>query len=162
MNASKVTVVGDATTGSVITPSENNPIYGYVKLTQRTSIVDDNGFLRVKPISTLLHAPVAELQLMNFYAGQELPGKIVIQESLEPFNQKNPRKDLKIAGSTGIVCTLNGQPIYRRTIYKQDSFAENKLIQHDNVEQLRNAYAAESGKSSAIKPNTAEDFSIGA
>jgi hypothetical protein len=36
------------------------------------------------------------------------------------------------------------------------------LIQHDNVEQLRNAYAAESGKSSAIKPNTAEDFSIGA
>jgi adenine specific DNA methylase Mod len=99
---------------------------------------------------------------MNFYAGQELPGKIVIQESLEPFNQKNPRKDLKIAGSTGIVCTLNGQPIYRRTIYKQDSFAENKLIQHDNVEQLRNAYAAESGKSSAIKPNTAEDFSIGA
>jgi hypothetical protein len=160
MNASKVTVVGDPTTKAVIVVSENNPIYGYVKLTQKVSIVDDNGFLRLKPISTLLHSTVEELEAMNFYAGQELPGKIVIQESLKPFNEKAPQRDLKVAGSTGIVCTLNGNPIYRRTIYKADSSMENTLIQHDNVEQLRTAYAT-AGRSSAIKPNTSEDFSIG-
>ena len=43
---SKVTVVADATTGAVITQSVNNPEYGYVKLAQTRTTIDDNGFLR--------------------------------------------------------------------------------------------------------------------
>jgi hypothetical protein len=43
---------------------------------------------------------------MGFYAGQELPGTIVIEESLTPFNKKAPERDLKIAGETGIVCRV--------------------------------------------------------
>jgi len=160
MNTSKVKVVADATTGSVINLSVNNPEYGYVRLEQKRSIVDDNGFLRVKPVSTLLHGTVSELKAAGFFAGQELNGQIVIQERLTPFNEKSPEKDLKVAGSTGIVCTLEGQPIYRRTLYTAVSNAADTLIKHDNVEQLRNAYAAQAGKSSAIKPNLSEDMSI--
>ena len=160
MNQSKVKVVADATTGSVINLS-TNPIYGYVKLEQKRSIVDDNGFLRMKPVSTLLHSTVTELEAAGFYNGQELPGQIVIQERLTPFNEKAPQKDLKVAGSTGIVCTLEGAPIYRRTIYRTDINAQDVTIKHDNVSQLREAYAVQVGKSSAIEnARPTEDFNI--
>jgi hypothetical protein len=160
MNQSKVKVVADATTGSVINLS-TNPIYGYVKLEQKRSIVDDNGFLRMKPVSTLLHSTVTELEAAGFYNGQELPGQIVIQERLTPFNDKAPQKDLKVAGSTGIVCTLEGAPIYRRTLYRTDINAQDVTIKHDNVSQLREAYAVQAGKSSALESaRPTEDFNI--
>ncbi len=68
---SKVTVAGDATTNSVIVVSENNPEFGHVKLEQTRSIIDDNGFLKRKVISTLIHGNVDELRQMNFFIGQE-------------------------------------------------------------------------------------------
>jgi hypothetical protein len=156
----KVKVVGDATTGSVITLS-GNAQFGYVRLEQVRSVIDDNGFLRRKPVSTLIHGDINELKAMNFYAGQELPGQIVIKEALEPFNSKTPERDLKVAGSTGIVCTFEGQPIYRKTAYTTASNAQDTLIKHDNVDQLRDAYAVQAGKSSAIEnARPAEDLSI--
>jgi hypothetical protein len=87
-----------------------------------------------------------------------LDGKIVVEESLEPFNKKNPERDLKVAGETGIVCTIGGLPIYRRTKFTFNANAtDTATIQHDNVEELRAAYAAQNAKN-AIQPN--EDFSI--
>lgn len=156
MNA-KVKVVADAT-GAVVNVSANNPEYGYVRFEQVRSIIDDNGFLRRKPISTLVHGTVEELRAMQFYGGQELPGSIIIQESLAPFSAKNPERDLKVAGDTGIVCTLEGQPIYRRTMYSAASNAQDTLVKHDNVEQLRAAYATQT-KVNAINPSASE-FSI--
>lgn len=156
----KVKVVGDATTGSVITMS-GNAKFGYVRLEQVRSVIDDNGFLRRKPVSTLIHGEVEELKAMNFFAGQELPGQIIIKEALEPFNSKTPERDLKVAGSTGIVCTFEGAPIYRKTVYTTASNAADTLIKHDNVDQLREAYAIQEGKSSAIEnARPAEDLSI--
>jgi len=77
---------------------------------------------------------------------------------LTPFNKKNPERDLKIAGDTGIVCTVNGQPIYRRSTYSAASNAQDTLIKHDNVEQLRSAYAQ--ANSSAIRNAAGQDFNI--
>jgi hypothetical protein len=156
MNA-KVKVVADAT-GAIVNVSSNNPEYGYVRFEQVRSVIDDNGFLRRKSISSLVHGTVEELTAMNFYAGQELPGSIIIQESLAPFSAKSPQRDLKIAGDTGIVCTVDGQPIYRRTMYSAASNAQDTLVKHDNVEQLRAAYA-EQTKVNAINPSASE-FSI--
>jgi hypothetical protein len=153
---STVKVVADATTGAVITQSENNPDYGYVRLEQPRTIIDDNGFLRTRKISTLVHGMVSELQEANFYAGQELPGKIIVTESLTPFNKKDPNRDLKIAGDTGIVCTIKGAPIYRKTVYTIASNTEDVLIKHDNVDQLRAAYVAVD-KNKAIQPNNSFD-----
>jgi hypothetical protein len=154
---SKVLVVADATTGSVINVSSNNPEYGYVKLQQAKTTVDDNGFLRRQVLTALIQAPIDVLKEMNYYGGQILPGTLVIEESLTPFNKKNPERDLKIAGKTGIVCRLEDQPIYRRVKYSQNPDAHNKTIEHTNVEELREAYNAQSA-AAAIKPNG--DFAI--
>ncbi len=154
--SAKVVVLGNEQ-GSVITVSENNPEYGFVKVAQVRTMFDDNGFIRAKKVNALIPGTVEELQIANFFVGQELPGMVLIKESLTPFNEKDPSRDLKIAGSTGIVCSVNGQPIYRKTIYTNMSNSEDVLVQHDNVEQLRDAYAA-SQSSKAITANTEFDI----
>jgi len=157
---SKVIVLSDETTGTVVNVSQNNPEYGYIRVQQVRTMIDDNGFLRRKPVSALIPGTLAELQESGFFSGQQLDGKIVVEESLEPFNDKTPERDLKIAGETGIVCTLGGLPIYRRTKFSFDTTGADTLIKHDNVEELRAAYAV--GQSKAIKnARQSDDFSIG-
>jgi hypothetical protein len=156
---SKVKVVADATTNSVITVSQNNPEYGFVRLEQTRTMFDDNNFLKLKVVSTLIHGTVSELQAAGFYAGQELPGKIVVTESMEAFNAKNPERDYKVAGNTGIICTLGGSPIYRKTTYSTASNVEDTLVRHDNVEQLRQAYSAQS-KTTISTPNVNFDTQV--
>ena len=155
---SKVIVLADETTKSVVNVSVNNPEYGYIRVQQVRTLVDDNGFLRRKVITALSPGLISELSEMGFFAGQQLDGKVVIEESLEPFNKENPEKDLKIAGETGIVCTYAGLPIFRRTKFSFDASAPDMLIKHDNVDELRAAYQAQKGNK-AILPN--EEFSIG-
>jgi hypothetical protein len=155
--SSKAVIVADATTGSVINMS-SNPEFGYVRVEQSVNQYDDNGFLRRKKLSAIISAPIGDLQEAGYYAGQLLDGKIIIQESTTPWNEKNPERDLKVAGETGIVCTVEGQPIYRRTLVSFINDAQDDLIQHDNVDQLRTAYAQSSGSVKAMKPST--DFDI--
>lgn len=153
---SKVTVLADEKTGAVVNVSENNADYGFIRVQQQRTMIDDNGFLRRKSISALVPGTVSELTESGFYAGQQLDAKIVVEESLEPFNTKTPERDLKIAGETGVVCTLGGLPIYRRTMLSFDATTADALIKHDNVDELRAAYDAQKSKS-ALQPNA--DFS---
>jgi L-ascorbate metabolism protein UlaG (beta-lactamase superfamily) len=83
--------------------------------------------------------------------GQELPGRVVIRESLKPFNDKDPSRDLKIAGDTGVVCKVNGQPIYRKTIYTDVAAVEEVQIAHDNIDEIRAANRVVTN-SKALKP----------
>lgn len=156
MNA-KVKVLASET-GAVITLSENKPEYGFIRVEQARTMIDDNGFLRRRVVSALIPGLVTDLQAEGYYAGQEIPGKVIVKESLTAFNDKTPERDLKIAGDTGIVCKFEGNPIYRKTQFTLTSNSEDVLIKHDNVDELRSAYAIQSGKSQAIKPNT--DFAI--
>lgn len=153
---SKVTVIADET-GSVITLSENNADYGYYRVQQARTMIDDSGFAHRKVLTALIPGLVEDLKAMALYANQQIDGKIVIEESLTPFNKKNPDRDLKIAGDTGIVCTIGGLPIYRRTKFTLNQNATDTSVEHDNIEELRAAYAAQE-KSKAIQPN--EDFTI--
>jgi hypothetical protein len=155
---SKVYVVGDPTTKAVIVQSKVNPEYGYVKVVQTKQLVDVNGFLRRIQVPALIHGYVGELKLGGYYANQELNGRVVIRESLTPFNEKDPSKDLKVAGTTGVVCKVNNQPIYRKTVYTDMSTLQEQLIQHDNVEEIRASFRAQQASTAAIKPN--EEFSI--
>jgi hypothetical protein len=158
---SKVTVLADETTGAVVNVSQNNPDYGYIRVQQIRTMIDDNGFLRRKPVSALIPGTVDELQATGFFAGQQLDGKIIVEESLEPFNEKEPSRDLKIAGETGIVCTLGGLPIYRRTKMSFDNSVSDTLVKHDNVEELRNAYqAASKSNTDAINNASGQEFTV--
>lgn len=161
---SKVRVMPDAS-GAVIVQSKNNPDYGYVRLEQiRTLIDDESGFLRRKTVSTLLHGTVEDLQLSGFTANQELPGKVIVQEALEPFNKRDPEREIKKAGETGIVLKLEGNPIYRRTIYTTTPSMEDVIVKHDNKVELQKAYAdknVESEIKSAVNPgNSTFDLNV--
>lgn len=155
---STVKVVADATTGAVVKISDNNPDFASVRLEQVRTVIGNNNFIERKVVSTLLQGAAADLTAMGFYAGQELPGTIVIEESMTPFNKKTPERDLKVAGETGIICTVGGQPIYRRAVYSTASNAQDTLIKHDNVEQLRSAYAQ--ANSAGIRNAAGQDFNI--
>jgi len=126
---SNVIIVGDAT-GNVINVSEN-PEFGYIRLRQETLRIGKGGWLRFENRTALVHGTMTDLMKVNYKAGQQLPGKIVVKESLVPFNEKNPDRDLKIAGKTGVVLRVNDQPIYRQTFYTTDESATDELIQHD-------------------------------
>jgi hypothetical protein len=155
---STVKIVADATTGAVVRVSENNPDFASVRVEQTRMVIGNNNFIERKTVSALLQGSTADLTLMGFYAGQELPGTIVIEESMTAFNKKAPERDLKVAGDTGIICTVGGLPIYRRAVYSSASNAQDTLIKHDNVEQLRSAYSQTN--SSAIRNAAGQDFNI--
>jgi hypothetical protein len=157
---SKVIVTADATTNSVVNVSEN-PEWGYLRVEQIRTMVDDNGFLKRKSVSAIVPGLLSDLQASGFFAGQQLDGKIVVEESLEPFNKKNPERDLKVAGETGIVCTYGGLPIYRRTKFSLDGTMQDTLIKHDNVEELRAAYAnSQRANTEALKNAAGQDFNL--
>jgi hypothetical protein len=157
---STVKVVADATTGATVIVSPNNPDFASVRLEQVRTVIGNNNFIERKTVSTLLQGSTTDLLAMGFYAGQDLEGKIVIEESLAPFNKKNPERDLKIAGDTGIVCTVEGSPIYRRAIYSLASNASDTLVKHDNIEQLRTAYNKANQTNSSAITSAASDFNI--
>jgi len=157
---SKVIVTADATTNSVVNVSEN-PEWGYLRVEQIRTMIDDNGFLKRKSVSAIVPGLLSDLQASGFFAGQQLDGKIVVEESLEPFNKKTPERDLKVAGETGIVCTYGGLPIYRRTKFSLDGSMQDMLIKHDNVEELRAAYAnSQRANTEALKNAAGQDFNL--
>ena len=135
----KVTVTGKA--GLAIVPSINNPEFGYVRVEQTRSIVDDSGWLKNKTIAALILGSISDLRKAGYNAGQELEGRVVVKEQLIPFNKRDPKKDLKVAGKTGIVCMVEDQPIYRKAFYSQDDSAQDTLVAHTNVEAIKAAYA---------------------
>jgi hypothetical protein len=154
----KVQIVPDEL-GNVIRVSQNNSEFGHVRLQQERVTFGNTGWVNRKTVSTLLHGKVEDLREMGLHNMKELTGKIVIRESLEPFNSTDPDRDLKIAGDTGIVCCQDGQPIYRKTMYTADANAEDVLVAHDNGDAIREANNSGSTatKLKAVSANEAFD-----
>lgn len=151
----KVVVTADKN-GNVVGVSENNPEYGYVRVEQTGSFINDEGWLRISRRSALIKGLVKDLVETGFTEGQEMEGKIVVAESLTPFNSDNPERDLKIAGDTGIVCRIDDQPIYRQTFYTINPDAQDHFIMHTNREEIREVQAAQRAVSSLKLRTTAQ------
>ena len=132
----KVQIIPDEM-GNVIRMS-NNPEYGYVRLSQNTFQIN-NGFMQRKNVTTLLHGKLEDLREMGIQNKTEITGKIVVKEQLTPFSDNNPERDYKIAGTTGIICCVHGEPIYRRTVFTSDVTAEDVLLDHTNNDAIREA-----------------------
>ena len=71
----------------------------------------------------------------------------LLSKSLEPFSNNDPDRDFKYAGETGIICAVDGQPIYRKTFFVADANAEDVLIAHTNGDAIREA----NGQNTAVK-----------
>jgi hypothetical protein len=144
---SKVKVTADQN-GNVVGVSQNNPEYGYIRVEQQAIQINEQGWLKNVKRSALLKGKVIDLLETGYKAETELPGKIVVVESLTPFNTENPDRDLKIAGSTGIVCRIDDQPIYRQSFYTTNPNAFDELINHTNSEEIKEVMGAQKAMSS--------------
>ena len=143
---SKIKVVADSATGKAVSCKENSE-WGFVRLEQVRTVINKNGFTDKKVVSMLLKGKVEELSANGYYAGQEIPGTLIVEESLMPFDTNSPERDLKVAGDTGIICKKGDNPIYRKTFYTPVENAQDiQLIQHTNTEELRETWAAQTSK----------------
>ena len=137
---SKVKVTADAA-GNVIVSSKNNSEWGYIRVEQTRMVIDERGFARKKTVRAIIPGTIEDLKGFGWKKGEEVEGKIVIKERLEAFNDETPEKDYKIAGSTGIVCCVDGQPIYRKAFYSLNMNAHDETVEHDNGDAIKAAYA---------------------
>lgn len=155
---SKVKVTADKA-GNVIVKSQNNPEFGHIRVEQTRMVVEDNGFARRKKLSALIPGTIKDLSGFGWEADQEVEGKIVVKESIKPFNKRDPERDFKIAGKSGVVCTVDEQPIYRKHFYTLSATADDVLVEHDNDEEIKAAYAElNESEESAVQPN--ENFDL--
>lgn len=139
--------------GQVVVPSQNNSEYGHIRVTQDVTSIDERtGFVRRKTVSALIPGLVEDLMSFKWVNGQEIDGKIQVRESLTPFNAADPERDLKYAGDTGVICTVGGQPIFRKAFYTPNDKAEDVKVQHDNTAEILAARSNES----ALTPNKVE------
>ncbi len=76
--------------GEVVVASNENPTFGYIRVVQTRTTVDNRNWLRKKDVSSLIQGEVVDLQDLCLSEGDTLPGNIVVRESLEPFNTNNP------------------------------------------------------------------------
>ena len=150
---SSVKVTGTES-GQVVISSENNPNFGHIRVTQKRNFVDDRGWLKKKEVSALILGDVTDLKDLELYTGQDLPGKIVIKESLFPFNMTNPEKDYKYAGDTGVVCCQDGQPIYRKAFYDATGKDEDIFVKHNNSSAIKAAI------NKVVEASTTEEFTL--
>lgn len=140
---SKNVTVSANKAGQVVVMSNDNPKFGYIRLEQTRQMIDNRGWLRKKDVSALIQGETEDLIDMNLSAGDQLSGNIIIRESLEPFSTRNPEKDYKYAGDTGVVCCLDGQPIYRKAFYDPSGKLTDELVAHNNTDAIKKATATE-------------------
>lgn len=138
---SKVRVIADKN-GNVISVSENNPEYAWINVEQEVPVYE-RGWLKKAVRKARIIGTFNDLKNMDFKKGQTLPGKIVVLESLTPFNQEEPDRDIKVAGDTGVICRVDDQPIYRRAVYTNNMNAIDELIAHNNGDEIREVQAAQ-------------------
>ena len=134
----KVRITADLN-GNVVTISEKNPEFAHIRVVQDSFMFDENGWLRSRQLSALIHAETNVLLGLNYQPDQELPGNIIVKESLTPFQANDSDRDLKYAGKTGVLCRVDDQPIYRKTFYTENQSASHELIQHTNSDEIRAA-----------------------
>ena len=137
----KVKVVADEF-GNVVRVSTNNPEYASIRVEQSTFSFS-KGWMRKKARTAFIPGVTEELtemaKQMKLTDGYELPGQIIIKQSLEAFNAEEPERDIKFAGDTGVSCKFEDQVIYRKTYYTESKNEEDELIAHTNIDEIRGA-----------------------
>lgn len=127
----KLIVKSNKNTGSVITPSENNPDWGSIMISEETFVVN-GGIINRQSRNAFFRAELTTLNAMSLKDGQEFPiqGKLVHHEATTPFYEgQAPKK----AGKDGGVLLFNGMPIYRETVFTSDPAETDLLVKHTSV-----------------------------
>ena len=137
----KVKIASDKN-GNIITVSPNNPEYGWIIVEQLTHQLE-GGWLKPVLRKARITGKMEDLLNIDYKAGQELSGQIIVLESLTPFDNETPDRDLKIAGKTGVICRYFDQPIYRQCYYTSNPNSQDELINHTNKDEIREVMLAQ-------------------
>jgi hypothetical protein len=151
-------VIVTAKDGLVVHPSQNNPVWGYIRVIQEKTVFEDS-FGKIVTESALVLGKLKDLHSFGWTEGQELDGQVVTKESHDPFSKSYPDKNLKIAGKTGVVCTKEGLPIYRKNFYTLDMTDRDAFIKNDNILEIK-AKQAELNESSETAITANEEFEV--
>ena len=146
--------------GDLISRSPNSPQWGWIRVTQMRNVLqEETGIIRPVFCSALVQGKISDLKRLGWKDGMELDGKIIFKDSLTPFRKVNSDKDFKVAGNSGIVCSLEGQAIYRKYLYSANPAAQDVVIEHDAAcrLQIRQAYLELEGLSTVLKQNVEAD-----
>lgn len=155
MSTVKVTGASNANPNQIVGVSTNNPEYGYIRVESAT-VQMNNGWLNSVTRSALIKGKTADLKKYaeNLSIGTELPGKIVVKESLTPFYEgQQPKRNGNSADSVVLFKRVDGveKPIYRTTEYTMDMTVQDEMISHDNV--LSGTAKAITANAAALKIN---------
>lgn len=146
------------------TDINGNPL-GSIRLEQKTKSLANGSFLNVRNRVAFISGTMEQLQAIlnenKLVDGSELPGKIVVTESLEPFwkgqtSKINPQTNETI----GVTVADKMHPVYLRMLYTEDMAMPDKFIRtaEDVIEWL-NVHkvmpAAMAATVSATAPETA-------
>jgi hypothetical protein len=119
--------------------SPNNSDFGYIRVVSSEGLsFGAGGWLNSRQKSTLIKGKITDLQEWvrknNIQVESEIPGKIVVKESLTPFYETQQPKRSNPEGPV-LYKTVGGinRPIYRQTEFTLDDTIQDELIQHDNV-----------------------------
>jgi len=129
--------------GNVIAVSENNPEYGWIIVEQLATQMENNWLKKTLRTARIMGKVEDFIDAGLNKAGAQVSGKIVVVESLTPFNPENPDLDMKVAGSTGVICRVDDQPIYRKSMYTANLNACDEFIAHTNTEEIREVMLAQ-------------------
>jgi hypothetical protein len=129
-----------------------------IRLNQSRAEVTQQGFVKLSNRVFYVKGSKEELQALGWNKDTQLTGNLVVQESLEPFNKSNPDYDFKVVPGTGVICTVDGEPIYRRTLWDPTGNVTDTFIAHDNKEEIMAALAQRDSNSAIIPASTEEAF----
>lgn len=129
-----------------------------IRLNQSKAEVTQQGFVKLSNRVFYVKGSKEELQALGWNKDTQLTGNLVVQESLEPFNKSNPDYDFKVVPGTGVICTVDGEPIYRRTIWDPTGNVTDTFIAHDNKEEIMAALAQRDSNTAIIPASTEEAF----
>ncbi len=143
---SKVTITANPQNGQVFTPNaelgKDGKRYGFIRLEQ--TILDFSGAVaRSKKVSALKSMLEDDYNKAKDFLkqGTEMPGTIIAKETLDP-SLKGYQAKMAGSGDKAIACLSGTKPIFRTTEYVTDVNAEDVLIQHTNVEEIKAANKA--------------------
>jgi len=147
---------------------EGQPIQGWAHIQEVVTHVKRTSPTRTSVVTETRHCPLnGELdslrEMVADWAKDGMPGRIMVTEMLESElsqgfveNTKDLDKQVKIAGETKIPCTLDGERIFRFSMYTEDENDVDTLIAHDNGEYIRAEQARIKSVSKVATPELAK------
>ena len=141
MKQTKPTIMAHPESGVIITPSTSNPEFGTIRVDQVADVFN-NGFFATQRRVAFIRGRVSDLEGLverfKLKEGSTLNGKIIKQESFEPFYTKadGTPQEPKIHPTTNEVILTDGRPTYLNFVYTEDNSASDHWVENELVEEV--------------------------